>query len=76
MLVSTIVPRCLRVIKTVHDLLPARIIAVTGGWPAEVLVFMCIFFALMNVFLFLWNVKVHEVKKRKSAKSEGGKKTR
>ena len=28
MLVSTIVPRCLRVIKTVHDLLPARIIAV------------------------------------------------
>ena len=46
------------VIKSVHDLLPARVREVTDGWPEEVLVITIILVILLNIAFFLANVKV------------------
>ena len=46
------------VIKSVHDLLPARVREVTDGWSEEVLVITIILVILLNIAFFLANVKV------------------
>jgi hypothetical protein len=73
MLVTQIVPRCLQMIKTVHDFLPPRVQAVTDGWPGEVLVFFVIISIMLNFFLFLWNVWAHEGRQRKRHQRNGDK---
>ena len=62
---SAFVPQCLAVIKLVHDALPARVQAVTDGWPSEVLLTSIVVLLLLNIYFFLWNVKAHEWAKRR-----------
>ena len=67
-MLSSFVPRCLAVIKRIHDALPARVQAVTDAWPGEVLVTAVVVTLLLNIYVFLWNVKAHESAKRRAAK--------
>jgi uncharacterized membrane protein len=64
-MLSAFVTRCLALIKRVHDTLPARVQAVTDGWPSEVLVTTVVLALLLNIYVFLWNVRAHETKKRR-----------
>jgi len=65
-MLSAFVPRCLAVIKRIHDALPARVQAVTDAWPSEVLVTAVVVALLLNIYVFLWNVKAHESAKTRS----------
>ena len=51
------------VIKSVHDLLPARVRKVTEAWPEEVLVITIVLVILLNIAFFLTNVKVRPPKR-------------
>ena len=51
------------VIKSIHDLLPARVRKVTEAWPEEVLVITIILVILLNIAFFLTNVKVRPPKR-------------
>ena len=73
---SAFVPRCLAVIKRIHDALPARVQAVTDAWPSEVLVTAVVVTLLLNIYFFLWNVKAHESAKTRRSKRAAGKKSR
>ena len=76
-MLSAFVPRCLAVIKLIHDALPARVQAVTDAWPSEVLVTAVVVALLLNIYVFLWNVKAHEsAKTRRSRANAAGKKRR
>lgn len=76
-MLSAFVPRCLAVIKRIHDALPARVQAVTDPWPSEVLVTAVVVALLLNIYVFLWNVKAHEAAKtRRSRATAAGKKRR
>jgi hypothetical protein len=76
-MLSAFVPRCLVVIKRIHDALPARVQAVTDAWPSEVLVTAVVVALLLNIYVFLWNVKAHEAAKtRRSRATAAGKKRR
>lgn len=75
-MLSAFVPRCLAVIKRIHDALPARVQAVTDAWPSEVLVTAVVVTLLLNIYFFLWNVKAHESAKTRRSKRAAGKKSR
>ena len=75
-MLSAFVPRCLAVIKRIHDALPARVQAVTDAWPSEVLVTAVVVALLLNIYVFLWNVKAHESAKTRRSKRAAGKKSR
>lgn len=75
-MLSAFVPRCLAVIKRIHDALPARVQAVTDAWPSEVLVTGVVVTLLLNIYFFLWNVKAHESAKTRRSKRAAGKKSR
>lgn len=75
-MLSAFVPRCLAVIKRIHDALPARVQAVTDAWPSEVLVTAVVVTLLLNIYFFLLNVKAHELAKTRRSKRAAGKKSR
>ena len=68
-MLSAFVPLCLAVIKRIHDALPARVQAVTDAWPSEVLVTAVVVALLLNIYVFLWNVKAHEAAKTRRSRA-------